>query len=432
LFRFNQPGKKSRFQRVFRHIPPGHNLVIRRRSRAVSRFNTFATSLIRSPLLWGMALACGFFKLIHDGVIADPLVVRYLAGNWIEYVEVGMFFIGMAALAGKAIDVAWQWRGVADEQIDPIPDGGQDATEAASLLASLPEEEQWGGAAFLVRRLREALDFVARTGSADGLEDHLKYLSDVDAARAARSYGLVRFIVWAIPIMGFLGTVIGITVAIANLSPTQLENISGVVAGLGTAFDTTATALGLSMVLMFVQFLVDRSEQSLLAEVDVVAWETLAGRFQSGPTAGNASLLGVIDHAGNTLRVSLEKSIHSVLAAWTESLTSAQAGLLAEHEDRWAAAAESLATAMRAMETQHAKIAGQTELLASVVQATRDLTTLEKSLNDNLATLAASGRFEEVLATLAASTQLLAARAGAVGAPRAVELSGVSPSGKAA
>jgi biopolymer transport protein ExbB/TolQ len=398
----------------------------------VSRFNTFATSLIRSPLLWGMALACGFFKLIHDGVIADPLVVRYLAGNWIEYVEVGMFFIGMAALAGKALDVAWQWRGVADEQIDPIPDGGQDATEAASLLAALPEEDQKGGAAFLVRRLREALDFVARTGSADGLEDHLKYLSDVDAARAARSYGLVRFIVWAIPIMGFLGTVIGITVAIASLSPTQLENISGVVAGLGTAFDTTATALGLSMVLMFVQFLVDRSEQSLLAEVDVVAWETLAGRFLPGPTAGNASLLGVIDHAGNTLRVSLEKSIHSVLAAWTESLTSAQAGLLAEHEDRWATAADSLATAMRAMETQHAKIAGQTELLANVVQATRDLTTLEKSLNDNLATLAASGRFEEVLATLAASTQLLAARAGAVGAPRPVELAGVSPSGKAA
>lgn len=247
-----------------------------------------------------------------------------------------------------------------------------------------------------------------------------------------RSYGLVRFIVWAIPIMGFLGTVIGITVAIANLSPTQLENISGVVAGLGTAFDTTATALGLSMVLMFVQFLVDRSEQSLLADVDVVAWETLAGRFQPSADADNASLLGAIDHAGVTLRVSLEKSIHAVLSAWTESLTTAQAGLVAEHEERWAAAADSLAAAMRAMEMQHAKIAGQTELLANVVNATRDLTTLEKSLNDNLATLAASGRFEEVLATLAASTQLLAARASAAGAPRPVELSGVRSSGKAA
>ena len=86
---------------------------------------------------------------------------------------------------------------------------------------------------------------------------------------------------------------------------------------------------------------------------------------------------------------------------------------------------------MRAMESQHAKIAGQTELLASVVDATRDLATLEKTLNDNLATLASSGRFEEVLATLAASTQLLAAR-GAAAAPRAVDLSGASSSGKAA
>jgi biopolymer transport protein ExbB/TolQ len=398
----------------------------------VSKLNALATMLIRSPLVWGVALACGFFKLIHDGIIADPTVVRYLAGNWIEYVEVGMFFIGMAALAGKWADVAWQRRGIATEQIDPIPDGGQDPTDAVSLLASLPEEGQAGGATLIVRRLREAIDFVARTGTADGLEDHLKYLSDVDAARAARSYGLVRFIVWAIPIMGFLGTVIGITVAIASLSPTQLENISGVVAGLGTAFDTTATALGLSMVLMFIQFLVDRSEQSLLADIDVVAWETLAGRFQAVAGTGNASLLGVIDHAGTTLRVSLEKSIHAVLAGWTESLASAQAGLVAEHEDRWAAAAESLAVAMRAMEAQHAKIAGQTQLLASVVDATRDLATLEKTLNDNLATLTSSGRFEEVLATLAASTQLLAARAGAAGGPRSIELSGVSPSGKAA
>lgn len=398
----------------------------------MSKLNTLATTLFRSPLLWGAALACGFFKLIHDGVIADPTVVRYLAGHWIEYVEVVMFFIGMAALAGKWFDVARQRRSVAVEQIDPIPHGGQDPTDAVSLLASLPDDTQKGGATVLVRRLREGLDLVARTGSADGLEDHLKYLSDVDAARAARSYGLVRFIVWAIPIMGFLGTVIGITVAIANLSPTQLENISGVVAGLGTAFDTTATALALSMVLMFVQFLVDRSEQSLLADVDVVAWETLAGRFQVLPGAGNASLLGVIDHAGSTLRTSLEKSIQAVLQSWTETLARAQASLVSEHEDRWAAATESLAAAMRAMEAQHARLAGQTELLTNVVDATRDLTSLEKTLSDNLAVLAASGRFEEVLATLAASTQLLAARAGAAGSARPVDLRGVSLTGKAA
>jgi biopolymer transport protein ExbB len=83
------------------------------------------------------------------------------------------------------------------------------------------------------------------------------------------------------PFVGLFGTVIGITEAIACLSPTQLDNISGVVAGLGTAFDTTATALALSMVLMFLQFVIDRHEQSLLAKVDDAACSTMSGRFQT-------------------------------------------------------------------------------------------------------------------------------------------------------
>jgi biopolymer transport protein ExbB/TolQ len=170
----------------------------------------------------------------------------------------------------KWIDVERQRRRVDDELLAPVPEGGQEPAEAAALVASLPVEDDATSGSYLVTRLREGLDLVVRTGSAEGLQDHLKYLSDLDAARAAQSYGLVRFVIWAIPIMGFLGTVIGITEAIACLSPTQLENISGVVAGLGTAFDTTATALGLSMVLMLLQFLIDRTEQSLLGEVDAV------------------------------------------------------------------------------------------------------------------------------------------------------------------
>ena len=150
--------------------------------------------------------------------------------------------------------------------IGEVPEGGQEPEAAVELLQHVQERRDENS--YLVRRVRETLDLVRRTGSAEGIEDHLKYLSELDASRAAQSYGLVRFVVWAIPIMGFLGTVIGITVAIASLSPTQLDDITGVVSGLGTAFDTTASALALSMVLMFLQFLVDRLEQSLLGKVD--------------------------------------------------------------------------------------------------------------------------------------------------------------------
>ncbi len=411
----------------------------------MSKVNDLSARLLRSPLLWGGAFSFLFFALIHGGVIKDATVIRYLAGHWVEYVEVVMFGVGLAALAIKGRDLVRQRSTVRDELVEVAPEGGQHPAEAERLVAALPGDAEDEG--YLRRRLREALDLVVRTGSADGLQDHLKYLSDLDAARAAQSYGLVRFVIWAIPIMGFLGTVIGITVAIASLSPTQLENISGVVAGLGTAFDTTATALALSMVLMFLQFVIDRYEQALLGEVDQAAWSALAGRFQSVEVVDDGTSLAIarlgeavgksstrlleaqeqswraleqsaaetiekaFESTAGRLQASLSQSLDATLAKWSESLVKAQTELASTREDRWTNAAESMAAAMRSFEQHQKTLAGQAELLAKVVDATHNVAALERALDSNLATLAGSGRFEETLATLAAAVQLLAARA---------------------
>jgi len=432
----------------------------------VTRLNSLSASLLASPLLWGGALAFCFFALIHGGVIRDENVIRYLAGHWVEYVEVSLFFVGLAALALKAHEVRRQWRQPDDDLLEPVVEGGVMPAEAARLAAALPPAEADAG--YLPRRLREALDYVSRSGSADSLEDHLKYLSDVDAARAAQGYGLVRFVVWAIPIMGFLGTVIGITVAIASLSPTQMENISGVVAGLGTAFDTTATALGLSMVLMFLQFTIDRGEQQLLGRVDDAAWRALVGRFQAtggddgaalavarlGDTLarGSARLLDaqeqawraleqttanglrqVVEQAGATIRTALGESLDVALSRWGESLARTHDALAAGREERWTAAAAALATAVAGLERRHDALAEQTAILGGVVGATRDIAALERSLENNLAALTATGRFEETIGLLTASVQLLAARAGdAAAPPRRVDLSAFERTGKAA
>lgn len=434
----------------------------------MSKINVLSAHLLRSPLVWGGALAFCFFALIHGGVITNANVIRYLAGHWVEYVETAMFCVGLSALVIKWLDVEAQRRRVDDELLAPVPDGGDDPAEAAALLATLPAEDDPASRGYLATRLREGLDLVARTGSADGLGDHLKYLSDLDAARAAQSYGLVRFVIWAVPIMGFLGTVIGITEAIAQLSPTQLENISGVVAGLGVAFDTTATALALSMVLMFVQFVIDRREQSLLGDVDSIAWATLAGRFQSleggdgtalavarlGEAVGRgsaqlleaqeqswrslehaagASIERVFQASADRLQATLSQSLDETLGRWTDSLVQAQSHLASTREDRWARAADALTMAMKTFEHHQKTLAGQAELLTRVVDATHNVAALERALQSNLTALADSGRFEETLATLSAAVQLLAARAqDAAGESRRVDLLGAQRVGKAA
>lgn len=420
----------------------------------MSTINALAAVVIRSPILWGAAAAFCFYSLIHGGLIDDPLVVRYLAGHWVEYVEVGMFFVGIAALALRLQDVFAQRRRVASEPLGAIPVGGQTPDDVDTLLDSL--DDRVAGER-LSARLRTALDFVRRTGSANELEDHLKYLADVEGARASQSYGLVRFVIWATPIMGFLGTVIGITVAIANLSPSQMENINDVVAGLGTAFDTTATALGLSMVLMFTHFVVDRQEQSLLQKVDDATWTALAGRFQTmeadngtafamarlSDAVGRSSakllesqerawrtlqnstqeqLASAADIAGSRMAESIASAVDGVLAGWGQRLQEANTRLLADREDRWASAGESMATAMHQisdlvarMDQQQRLLVEQGEVLSRVVEATRDLASLEQTLARNLETAAASARFEETLNALGAAVQLLASRTGVAG-----------------
>jgi biopolymer transport protein ExbB/TolQ len=405
----------------------------------VSKYNVWANAAIRSPILWGLTLSAGFFAAIHTHVITDAMVIRYLAGHWVEYVETVMFCVGLSALVLKGIDLLGQRHHVDDELIGEVPEGGQEPEAAVELLQHVQERRDENS--YLVRRVRETLDLVRRTGSAEGIEDHLKYLSELDASRAAQSYGLVRFVVWAIPIMGFLGTVIGITVAIASLSPTQLDDITGVVSGLGTAFDTTASALALSMVLMFLQFLVDRLEQSLLGKVDENGSALAIARLGDAIGRSTAKLLDAQAESWRRLEQSagermeefatmsgaqmssgLATALDQTLSKWTKSLVEAQESLMSQRETRWEVAGETMAVAMRSVERQHEALQQQGLLLSSVVDATRDLRSLEQALEDNLNAVVNSGKFDETMSTLAAAIQLFASRVGAEGAawPRVV------------
>ena len=410
----------------------------------MSSLTKMSRLLLRSPLLWGTGVAFCFFSLVQRGVIRDEYVVRYLAGHWVEYIEVGLFCIGLSSLAMKLLSTIRQKKSLADCSLPVAPSGGQHPSEADGLQRQVLGPLT-GESAYLPKRLRDGLDFVVRTGKADDLEDHLKYLADVDGSRAHASYGLVRFIVWAIPIMGFLGTVIGITVAIANLSPTELENISGVVAGLGTAFDTTATALGLSMVLMFTQFVIERIEQGLLDQVDEQAWDSLAGRFQTdgiadgsalavarlGDAVGKSSarlieaqtqswqeLQGVASNSlesmfgglGERLQETLSGSLDETLGSWKESLVEAHRVLAKERDGRWENAGQTMADAAIAFEKQQVAVAAQSAALEKVIAMLREIVSMEHKLESNLNAVTASGRFEEAIISLSAATQLLAAR----------------------
>ncbi len=105
--------------------------------------------------------------------------------------------------------------------------------------------------------------------SGRGLEAHLKYLAEVAGERVHDSYSLLQTINWAVPIIGFLGTVVGITLAIAKVTPEQLDSsLNDVTGGLAIAFDTTTVALSFSLILVFGYQLVRRAENAVLEAVE--------------------------------------------------------------------------------------------------------------------------------------------------------------------
>lgn len=78
------------------------------------------------------------------------------------------------------------------------------------------------------------------------------------------AYQTIRFLVWIIPTTGFIGTVIGISIALEGMHDPKNIAFEKVTAGLAVAFYTTILALLLSAVLVFVQNNVQRREEATL------------------------------------------------------------------------------------------------------------------------------------------------------------------------
>jgi len=383
------------------------------RTGKVSSIQRLIDSASRSPLVWGSLAGAGFFALVHADALGSYFFQRYCAGHPVEYVETLLFFVGLAALAIKALDVVAQARGLSRPLLEPISrtdwksvllEESHSPADCDMLLARLSRVRQVGQDDYLLRRVRNGLESVRRIDSADNLEERLKHLADLDAEQAHAGYGLMRLIVWAIPILGFLGTVIGITMAIASLKPSALEeSMVEVTGGLGVAFDTTALALGLSIILMFVQYYVDRAETGLLAAVDARVEAELIGRFKEVSVDPDSQVAAMRRMSQAAIR-SMEETVRRQAELW-QAAVEANRQQWQEVQSTAVRAAENLAAVQNA-------VVHKAEVLTRAVDAASCVAGLQETLNRNLAALSGARHFEETVMSLAAAIHLLNARLG--------------------
>ena len=297
----------------------------------------WAASILLSPVLWGGLLTVGFYRLIPHLPIYQELAERYFCSHPLEYATAALFFVGMATLGLKAIGTLREAEAIGLNLLDgaqsnAAPDAMRRVSSLETKLASLSPRL---AKSIIACRIRDVCAYVRGRQSATGLEEHLKYLAELAAERLHGSYALVRNITWAVPIIGFLGTVIGITIAIANVTPEQLDSsLTEVTGGLAVAFDTTALALTLSLVLVFGSYLVERSEQAILSQVEDLGIRQIAALLPveletKSPLAEAESRAAVqlLEKTETLINWQVEvwqEGVESLRQRWTETLEKQQ------------------------------------------------------------------------------------------------------------
>lgn len=95
-------------------------------------------------------------------------------------------------------------------------------------------------------------------------------------------YNIIRYITWLIPSLGFIGTVLGIMLALqyAGNTVNQGDDLLFQVAGrLGVAFTTTLVALVMAAILVLIQNLVQAREERALNKSGQYALDNLINRL---------------------------------------------------------------------------------------------------------------------------------------------------------
>ncbi len=340
----------------------------------------------------GVLASGGFYLVVWAS--GSAALSRYFLGHPVAIVATTLFLVAVAVLIQKHVSVSGQWarfRRIRDNDLLPpqVSDspGGRwrerhDAGHAArQWLGSLEELPGVTRGSLLVGRLRELLTRQTHRGTTKHLADDLRELSVRDADAAHDSLGLVRVIVWAIPMLGFLGTVIGITQTLGGLDFSDgTAAVDRLKSGLYVAFDTTALGLVLSVVAIFLQFPIERSEQRLLAEVDARVGHLLSACLPSDEAADNQTAL--VSDLCEGIRAAVAESIASQTDLWRQTIDEANRHWQEVRQSGVDEFAESVAATLTPALREHSEsLLGHSESLRGHSESLRGhATTLDESL----------------------------------------------------
>ncbi|QDT02474.1 MotA/TolQ/ExbB proton channel family protein [Rubripirellula lacrimiformis] len=390
----------------------------------------------------GAGMSIGFYGLLLSAMRIEPVsaytgpLERYFLGHPVAVAATILFCFALSMLIAKTLGVMAQNNlldRIRDADLRPADQSGDSPAQAwldendaghvaRNWLEDLSRLPGASRTSHLVTRLQEVLTRQSQRGSTKHLADDLRELGGRDADAAHDSLGLVRIIVWAIPMLGFLGTVIGITQTLGGLDfSSGTGAVDNLKSGLYVAFDTTAMGLVLSVLAIFLQFPVERAEQRMLATIDARVGHLVSSTLPSDEASDNQTVL--IADLCRGVQAAVAESLSNQATLWRETIDSAQSQWQLVHEKNNTTLADAFELTIAPALLKHAESINETSQAASErmsLQCDRwqsSLDTAQSQLNQTQQTSAEQIRnqtsvlnetLDDVCETLASQQQTLA------------------------
>jgi biopolymer transport protein ExbB/TolQ len=228
---------------------------------------------------------------------------------------------------------------------------GEQATSAADaiklLTNRLRDAQSSNLKTTLVSRRLSILAPLAEARGWSAVHANLSVQSEIDAKRLDSGYTTLHVLAWALPLVGFIGTVLGVGDAIGEFSrfaqatdPGSLigapmrEALSSVTTSLASAFGTTLVALALVVPVLLGTTLLQRAEENLLLDIDEFCLWELGARLglsiAPGADAATTEWLARIERAGTRFAQQADAAgqqlagIQPLIREFTDQLVSTQ------------------------------------------------------------------------------------------------------------
>ncbi len=226
-------------------------------------------------LLIGAVLTVGWYALLAFCFNPSALRSMFTDRGFTPYVMVLLFSWSLCMLFFKWRKVCFQRRVLLAEIVPPEADFILSTATVQRVLDQLYFIVDEPRNFVLTNRIQVALSNLRNLGRVNDVDEIFRSQADIDNSVMETSYLLLRGFIWAIPVLGFIGTVMGLSIAIGGFgevlgkttNPEELaSSLKVVTGGLATAFETTLVALLLALVLQLLVTFQHKSEEEFLDE----------------------------------------------------------------------------------------------------------------------------------------------------------------------